>query len=374
MESPQVGEQVRPFYLGHRPQLDGLRGVAIILVLLHHAGIPYIHGGHIGVDIFFVLSGFLITVLLYREYAEFERIDLKRFYIRRLLRLMPALAGLLVAFSIYALAAKSGAALVKSGQAILVTAVYLSDFAIAFGYAQMGGLSHTWSLAIEEHFYLIYPIALLFLLRKRRPLIHVLAMISVLAFVIAVYRIVLWGPDAQEVDRVFYSFDTRADGILVGCLLGLITASGRLPAVNWFLALSAALVLALAAVFVAWNSALYAYGLPAITVSSALVLAYALNTRVRWLTNPALVWIGTVSYGLYLWHNMIFIIFRERVTDSPWGVLILGSIVSVVCAALSFYLIEKPFLRLKEQLASSLPKITSIQAEQMRSPAPSLMP
>ncbi len=149
-------EHGRPFHLGHRPQLDGLRGVAIFCVLLHHAGIAEIHGGHIGVDIFFVLSGFLITVLLYQEYLQFETINLKRFYIRRFLRLMPALVGLLVIFVAFTLATKSDAALAKSEEAILITALYLSDFAIAFGYATLGGLSHTWSLAIEERFYLLY--------------------------------------------------------------------------------------------------------------------------------------------------------------------------------------------------------------------------
>lgn len=342
--------------MGHRPELNGLRGVAIILVLFHHAGIPWIHGGHIGVDIFFVLSGFLITVLLYQEYLRFENIDLKRFYIRRLLRLTPALGALLVVFGGYALATKSGPALVKSGEVILLTALYFSDFAIAFDYATLGGLGHTWSLAIEEHFYLLYPIVLLLLFGKRRPIQISLTVLSGLILIIAVNRAALWGPDSQDVARAYYAFDARSDGLLVGCLLGLLTASGRLPTVKRLMALPAALILILASVFVDWDSPFYAYGLAAINISSAVVLAYVLNSQVKWLSNRLLVWVGTISYGLYLWHNLIFIIVRERVTESPSGILVLGGIVSVACAALSYYLLEKPCLRLKERFAPSAPK------------------
>jgi peptidoglycan/LPS O-acetylase OafA/YrhL len=121
-----------PFRLGHRSELDGLRAIAVFLVLLHHAGISLIHGGHIGVDIFFVLSGFLITALLWQEYERYGRISLKNFYIRRLLRLTPALALLLAVFGAFAIVTKSGAALVKSGKAIFYSAFYFQDFALAF--------------------------------------------------------------------------------------------------------------------------------------------------------------------------------------------------------------------------------------------------
>ena len=362
--------QNQPFRLGHRPELDGLRGVAILLVLLHHAGIPSVRGGHIGVDIFFVLSGFLITALLWQEYEKYGRISLKNFYIRRLLRLTPALALLLGAFGIYTLATKSGPDLFKSGQAIVYSALYLSDFALAFDFAALGSLEHTWSLAIEEHFYLLFPVALVLLLAKNWSRQVIFGLLCLLVVVIAIHRAFLWGPTSQEINRVFYGFDTRADGLLVGCILGLIASWNRLPQVKWFLALPGALALFFAIVFVAWDSPLYAYGLPVINLSAAIVLAFLLRARSTWLGNKILVWVGTVSYGLYLWHNLVFILVRERVTGSPWGILILGSIISIACAALSYYLLEKPCLKLKERFSNRVIQTENFNAAVFSSPSP----
>ena len=343
---------IYPFRLGHRPELDGLRGIAILLVLLHHAGIPFTKGAHIGVDIFFVLSGFLITALLCREYERYGRISLKNFYIRRLLRLTPALALLLGVLCVYTLANKTGAELVKSANAIVYSALYLSDFALAFGFAPLGSLEHTWSLAIEEHFYLLYPLALVLLFGKNLSRRTIATVFGVLIVVIAFHRGFLWGPASHEVARVFYGFDTRVDGLLAGCLLGLIASWGKMPPVKWFQAFPAVLVLSFAVVFVSWDSAYYAYGLPLINLSTAIVLAFVLTSRPRWLANKTLVWVGTISYGLYLWHNLVFILVRERITESPWLILILGSIISIPCAAISYYLLEKPCLKFKERFTA----------------------
>ncbi|HEX8397291.1 MAG TPA: acyltransferase [Pyrinomonadaceae bacterium] len=354
--------QNAPFRLGHRPELDGLRGVAILLVLFHHAGIPVMHGSHIGVDIYFVLSGFLITALLCQEYERYGRISLKNFYIRRLLRLTPALALLLTVLGTYTVATKSGTELVKTGKAIVYTALYLSDFSLAFGFANLGALEHTWSLAIEEHFYVLYPLALILLLGKKLSRRTIFVLFAALIVAITIHRALLWGPAPEQVNRVFYGFDTRADGLLIGCLLGLAASWGKLPPVRWFLALAAALTLFLAVVFASWNSAVYAYGLPVINLSTALVLAFALTSRPKYLANKGLVWIGTISYGLYLWHNLIFILVRERITESPWRILLLGSFVSIVCAALSYYLLEKPCLKFKERFTTPAAQTESVDA------------
>jgi peptidoglycan/LPS O-acetylase OafA/YrhL len=344
--------QNQPFRLGHRPELDGLRGIAIILVLLHHAGISWVHGGHIGVDIFFVLSGFLITVLLWQEYERKEKISLKNFYIRRLLRLTPALALLLGIFAAYTIAAKSGEALAKSGKAIVFSGLYLSDFALAFNLAGLGSLEHTWSLAIEEHFYLLYPLLLAFFLGRKWSRKTIFAVFSVMIVAIIIHRVFLWGPSPEQVNRVFYGFDTRADGLLIGCMLGLAAAWGKLPSIKWFIALPASLILLFATIFVSWDSAIYAYGLPLINLSTAIVLAFVVTSRFSLLTNKPLVWIGMISYGLYLWHNLIFILVREKITESPLSILVLGSIVSLACATMSYYLLEKPCLKLKKRFAA----------------------
>jgi peptidoglycan/LPS O-acetylase OafA/YrhL len=361
--------QNHAFRLGHRPELDGLRGIAILLVLAHHAGVPFIHGAHIGVDIFFVLSGFLITALLWQEYEKHGSISLKNFYIRRLLRLTPALALMLGALGFYALATKSGHELVKSGKAIVYSALYLSDFALAFDFATLGSLEHTWSLAIEEHFYLLYPLALVLLLRKKLSRETIFALLCGLVIATPIHRALLWGETFKEINRVFYGFDTRADGLLVGCLLGLVASWGRLPSVKWFLALSAAITLSFTAVFVSWDSAFYAYGLPLINLSTALVLAFVLTSRPAWLANQTIAWVGTISYGLYLWHYPVFILVRERVTDSPWGILVLGSFVSFSCAALSYYLLEKPCLKLKVRFTTPATQTESFDHAVFNSPA-----
>ena len=338
--------------------------------MLHHAGIPLIHGGHIGVDIFFVLSGFLITALLWQEYERFGRISLKNFYIRRFLRLTPALVLLLALFGAFTIATKTGPALVKSGKAIFYSGLYLSDFALAFDLAPLGALEHTWSLAIEERFYLLYPLALFLLLGKNKSRKTIFILLTTLIAIIAIHRALLWGPTPHEVNRVFYGFDTRGDGLLVGCLLGLLASWGKLQPVKWFLALPATLILVFAAVFVSWDSAAYAYGLPLINLSTVLVLVFVLNSPPVWLSGKVITWFGKISYGLYLWHNLIFILVRERITESPWGVLVLGSLISMVCAGLSYYFLEKPCLKFKERFTTPDLRTESIEAGVFNSPAP----
>lgn len=362
--------QNNAFRLGHRPELDGLRGIAVFLVMLHHAGIALFGGSHIGVDIFFVLSGFLITALLWREYEQYGRISLKNFYARRFLRLTPALVLLLAVFGGYAVATKSGAELAKSGKAIIFTALYLSDFALAFGFAPLGAFEHTWSLAIEEHFYLLYPVALALLLRSKLSRQNIFKLLALLTILIAIHRVFLWSPDAHSIARVYYGFDARADGLLIGCLLGLAVVWGKLPQVKRFGALLAALVLLFAAIFAVWDSPLYAYGLSAINLSTAVVLTFILAERPRYLTNKVLVWIGTISYGLYLWHYPVFILTRERITESPLGILVLGGAASVGCAALSYYLVEKPCLKLKKRFAAPALQAEKDDAAVFNSPAP----
>ncbi|MFN2501635.1 MAG: acyltransferase family protein [Pyrinomonadaceae bacterium] len=356
--------ETQKFHFGYLPELDGLRGIAILLVLFHHAGGPLINGGQIGVDVFFVLSGFLITTLLWQEHEKYGHISLKNFFIRRVLRLMPALTLLLSVFGAYIIATKSGGELKDSAFSMLYALLYVSDFALALGYSDLGALSHTWSLAIEEHFYLLYPPILVFFLAKkmsRSAIFHVFAGLMV---VIAVNRLYLWGPTPGEVSRVFYGFDTHADGLMVGCLLGLSLSWGRLPPVKWYLSLAAGICLFFAIAFLKWDSSIYAYGLPIINLSTAFVIAYAVTSRPAWLANnKPLVWIGRISYGLYLWHHLIFIVVRQRVTDSPWGILVVGSLVSISCAALSFYLLERPCLRLKARFVTGKPPKDSVATD-----------
>jgi peptidoglycan/LPS O-acetylase OafA/YrhL len=335
--------------LGYIPELDGLRAIAILLVLVHHAGVNAIAGGQIGVDIFFVLSGFLITSLLLRERERFGRVDLKNFYIRRALRLMPALMLLLACVAALAVVTKSGAELRRTLESIGIALLYLSDIALSFGWAKMGSLEHTWSLSIEEHFYLLFPPVLVLLLSKGVSKRVIGMMLGGLIILISFHRMAMWAPDSTAVARVFYGFDTHSDGLLLGCLAAVLANSPLLRELPRWLHWTAWAFLTFGVVQLHWDSRAYAYLLPAINLSTAIIIVGVLRSKPRWLRAHTLTWIGQISYGLYLWHNLIFIVIRERVTDSAAVILVGGGLVSIAVAAASFYMIEKPCLRLKSR-------------------------
>jgi hypothetical protein len=207
--------------LGYAPALDGLRGVAIALVMLHHADV--LPGGYIGVDVFFVLSGFLITTLLLEERAAQGRISLRGFYRRRARRILPALITLLLGYLVVvALAGGSGIRAVALGGFFTGNAV--QAFANPNPLAQNGlGLAHLWSLAEEEQFYLLWPVVLILLARTRR-LIPALATILAVALV---WRGVL-AAEGASFYRIYYGPDTHADGLLAGALLAALRWRGSL--------------------------------------------------------------------------------------------------------------------------------------------------
>ena len=179
-------ETAAPFRLGYRPALDGMRGIAILAVLAVHThhifGSSILRGGNVGVDIFFVLSGFLITALLLEEWQSKGAISLKGFYWRRVLRLVPALLILLVSLYFFAdifLPIGEAGATTRS---IPVAFLYASDFGLAFFQLRLGALQHTWSLAIEEHFYLVWPLFLVAALKlgaSRRRLVVIALSLAV---------------------------------------------------------------------------------------------------------------------------------------------------------------------------------------------------
>jgi len=162
--------------LGHVPALDGLRAVAVISVMGYHLGVPGMDGGLVGVDMFFVLSGFLITNLLVKEYQKTDGINLRNFYIRRLLRLYPALLLMLITWDVIStLFIGNGLHVIGAS---LITLVYMTNWARAFGLYDMVILAHTWSLSIEEQFYIFWPLLLVLMLRLR-PRLNTLALLII---------------------------------------------------------------------------------------------------------------------------------------------------------------------------------------------------
>src|SRR5580765_6045338 len=207
--------------LGHRPALDGLRGVAILLVLAGHSGVPGVgEGGETGVALFFVLSGFLITALLAEEYRDTGRIDFAAFYRRRALRLLPALFLFLAVVLAWSQLSRWGVLSMVRPSSLTdvgVTVFYVANWWIGVYNHDSGGINHMWSLGIEEQFYLVWPALLfaglsLFGLRSRKLLAAVVA----LTLVSAAEGAWLYHTSSPYLRRVYYGTDTRADGILIG--------------------------------------------------------------------------------------------------------------------------------------------------------------
>jgi peptidoglycan/LPS O-acetylase OafA/YrhL len=265
--------------LGYRAELDGLRAIAVLLVMGSHFGVPgFSSGGFVGVTLFFVLSGFLITGVLTKERLETGHASLPRFYLRRAARLLPALAVVLIVV---------GTALVAVGDVgvgvvgVTSALAYVSNLVVAGG-GNIGPLEHTWSLAIEEQFYLVWPAVLLVLWTRRRALIAVALLGIVLATVLRIGADPWWG----------YHFTlTRADAVLVGCLLALVPISFR---AGW-LALVVLLIVTLAPLDPGW---LTEWMLLPVAVAAGLAVIAA----PRVLGLRPLAYVGQISYGLYLWH------------------------------------------------------------------------
>ena len=344
---------VPSFHLGHRAYLDGFRGVAVLLVLAHHARLVT----PLGVDIFFVLSGFLITVLLIQEWERTERIALGKFYARRALRLFPALVLLLAGVWLHALVFQDWSAAEKTGKASLIALFYLSNWAEAFGLFPLGVLYHTWSLSVEEQFYLCWPLIMLLLLKLRFRWPHVLALLVVGVAAIIVQRIYLAQAGTSYV-RLYVALDTRGDALLIGCALGVVVARRLLPEGGPFHAfsrvLAAAGVVALGWLLrtdlhTPWGVVLSATLAPLAAAAVLLSLTAAPTKAALWFLEwPALVWVGRISYGLYLWNlPMCFIIYRPT---WPWALMASLQITATfIAAACSFYFWEQPFLRLKQR-------------------------
>jgi peptidoglycan/LPS O-acetylase OafA/YrhL len=363
MESP--GQTAAVFHLGYRPWLDGLRGVAILLVLAFHLGL--LPGGSLGVDVFFVLSGFLITTLLVEEWQNQRAISLKNFYLRRALRLLPAFLTLLLICFLSSLFLESAEAVTARRREILVAGCYIANWPLLHG-TGMELLGHTWSLSVEEQFYLLWPMLLLGMLRLRlsRPVILTLVGVGVIAS--ASLRLVLYrlhcGTPAEKganIIRLYMGLDTRADALLVGCLIGLLVAWSLLPESQCFTFWTGATSIVSVAVlgYLAWNRCLdhsqYYHGLfTGVALMVAVLMVRLLQAPsgpgLALLESRPLVGVGRISYGLYLYHIPVIHWLRAGSPRLGWTETILAAGLTFAAALLSSIVIERPCLRLKERI------------------------
>lgn len=329
--------------LSYVPALDGLRGVAIALVVaFHYFGFP--PGGSDGVDLFFVLSGFLITTLLLEERAGTGTVRLAAFYTRRVRRLIPALLAMLAAFSVIA-AFKGIDPLPQLGRFGFYTGNLIRAYFDPHGQSTSSGLGHLWSLAEEEQFYLVWPLLLLLLARTRRLLL----LTGAIAIALIAYRAVLV-LDGASLIRIFYGPDTRADGLLIGALLAIIRQRCvvRIPAgaIPWLLAAATVAVVVPAGVRGWPLVVLPGFELVCAGMIAAAVGGSAITGPLEW---SPLVFLGKISYSLYLWHYMI------------WWALgfhrpLLALAISLTCSWFSYRFVEQRFRRPRRRsVAVSVP-------------------
>jgi len=353
---------VGPLRLGYRPALDGLRAVAVLAVMLHHSGL--LPGGWLGVDVFFALSGFLITTLLLEEYERTGEVSLRRFYLRRALRLLPALLGVLVVF---------GAVIITKSEAGEVTSVVLRLMAVLFyvaNWAMMYGfglypLAHMWSLAVEEQFYAVWPLAMLVLLRKVRNTTTVGLVVCAGMVGSTAWRALL-GHRHVALSWLYQGLDTRADSILMGCVLALVTSWRLMPdsapvamGRRWA---GAAGAIGLCLLFAGARyprdfEEHFASTLTALAATLVICQLLSPGSRLaRFFETRPLVGIGRISYGLYLWHFPVFFALGV-LPGAGFDPVSLGFawLITFAVCIVSFKFLELPALSLKSRLAGQSP-------------------
>lgn len=355
-----------PRRLGQVRGFEGLRGIAVAIVVVAHLNIIVpipallvVPGGVVSLDSFFVLSGFLITSLLLREHARHGRINTGGFYRRRALRLLPALFAVLVAHAIYTVVA--GLDLRIERDSLISAAFYFSNWRMALTGGDLGsdqmteGLQHLWSLSFEEQFYLVWPLVTAFALTYARRLRTVVIVIVSLMVLVALHRAhqyasgVSWYP-------TFIRTDTRIDAFLPGVLLAHLWFRRRehhrfIRGAGWVAAAFLIVCLPLAEL---QEPFLYYGGLTAIDLACAVLILAILDGR--WRANRVfefmpLVALGTVSYGLYLWHLPVMFAVRRWGHALPVPIAVtLALVLSLAFTVASWFLLERPAMRWKRKL------------------------
>ncbi len=349
--------------LAYVPGIDGLRALAVVAVILFHADLWWIPGGFLGVEVFFVVSGFLITSLLLSEARNDGQVALANFWVRRARRLLPALFLVLAVTSVLALLFAPGEVASLRGD-VLAALFYVTnwDFVLSSkSYFEVMGrpplVQHLWSLAVEEQFYLFWPLLFIGGMRRlgKRRFAWVIAGAAVLS---AAWMAVLFD-EGSDPSRVYYGTDTRASALLIGCVLAFWWSPWRLRAeiaasakviLNVVGLVALAAVLRILVVTSESDPSLYRFGFFQLSLLTALVIAVTVHPGAllgKLLGWGPLVWIGKRSYGLYLWHWPIFQVTRPDI-DVPFGTyptLVLRLVLTVGAAELSYRYVEMPIRR-----------------------------
>lgn len=343
--------------------LDGIRAIAVIMVLAYHLKLALFKSGFLGVTVFFVLSGYLITGILISEVEEEGTIDLKNFWLRRIRRLVPAVMSMAVVI-IFVSAVVNRIIFTKGCKDFLASVLGFNNWWQIFNkvsYFEAAGVTspftHCWSLAIETQFYLIYPLILLGIYklvksrgegRAKRGLLFA-GVTLLLALISVILMIVLFDPQ-QDASRVYYGTDTRAFSLLFGALLAILWEYRMVPrrlsaSVNMVLGSVSFAVLLVMTIAINGSSNFWYRGGQFFGTILTVLMVYAVSGRKTWLSrflsHPVLKWIGDRSYSIYLWHYPIILLISKGIKAS-WWITLIEIVLSVVLAELSYRFIETP--------------------------------
>ena len=342
----------------HLPALDGLRAMSVFTVMLYHFGFALVPGD-LGVSAFFVLSGFLITWLLLKEDRTTGGVSLTRFYTRRVLRIFPAYyAFLVVSFVIDYLRDDRWSPALRNS-AVFYTVNY---FNAVHGHPNTS-IAHAWSLAIEEQFYLLWPLAFLLLRRLSGRLRVVLAIVAAVVLWRSTAFLILGASKAY----VYNAFETRFDNIAVGCLLALLLEHGHLKSAidatarRCWLPLFTLVLLVISRVFMP-TTYHYSAGFTVDAVLIAIFIVQVLQLHQQslwsWLELPIVRCLGMISYPLYLYHQWgLGVAHHLRMLPESVQFLV-GALLCIALASASYFIVERPFLRLKHRLETAVVKRT----------------
>jgi peptidoglycan/LPS O-acetylase OafA/YrhL len=345
--------------LAYLPQLDGLRALAIGGVLLLHAWMQTFKGGWIGVMIFFVLSGYLITTLLIAEFERQRSIAIGRFYIRRVLRLMPAYWLMLATYAVAYIATAPSGERGSRWHEFWVALTYQTNFHVT----DMPQIGFTWTLAIEEQFYLIWPLIVLACLSARRGRAALLAVTTALTVAFIVGRVVMAIHGAGWATL----YNTPQDALLIGCLAAQVSAYPAVrrvasnPLIPWIALGVCAVLLVTTDNVYSWLYAGPLTGLCILFAASILALVQQRDSlAVRWLSKPFMTYIGKISYSLYLWNLFSF----DAARHFGGGIVrvVLGVLLAFALAVLTRELVEKPVAKWRTRFESARANRSSVVA------------
>ena len=337
----------------YKPSIDGLRALAVVSVLLFHANAPFLPGGYIGVDAFFVISGYLITTLICQQYGA-GRFTLTGFYVRRIRRIFPALVLVLLSTIAVSMIIMPPPDLIRFGSSVMASVLFFSNF---YFWTQKGSylrdglefepLLHTWSLAIEEQFYILFPLFMRVALPRFKRLDLILIAVATVSFALSVYL------TARHPVAAFYISPSRAWELLLGGWLAISGVKDRAPRrmIPW-LQLAGLVMIGAAAVCFDRLTRFPGFAALVPCVGTALVVAWCDDkSRVTAaLSHPVLLWLGLISYPLYLWHWSLLVLGRLVLLREPSALEIAFIyLLAVVLAAATWHYVEKPIRARKGQ-------------------------